>query len=71
MKKIITISLALFATFSLWAGTPAQKLVDDYKELKGEEIAAYMEYGGYGIIWFDEELEVEKVMFYGATVAEE
>lgn len=35
MKKIITISLAFFATFSLWAGTPAQKLVDDYKELKG------------------------------------
>ncbi len=43
----------------------------EYKELKGEDIAAYMEYGGYGIIWFDEELDVEKVMFYGATVAEE
>ena len=35
MKKAIIISIALLATFNLWAGTPAQKLVDDYKDLKG------------------------------------
>ena len=35
MKRIIIIFIALFATFSLWGATPAQKLVDDYKDLKG------------------------------------
>ena len=35
MKKMILIISALFAVISLWGGTPAQKLVDDYKELKG------------------------------------
>ena len=35
MKKMILIISALFAAISLWGGTPAQKLVDDYKELKG------------------------------------
>ena len=33
MKKTIIILLALLMTFSLWGGTPAQKLVDDYKDL--------------------------------------
>ena len=35
MKRMITIVVALLATVGLWGGTPAQKLVDDYKELKG------------------------------------
>ena len=35
MKKLLIISVALFATFSLWGGTPAQRMVDDYKDLKG------------------------------------
>ena len=35
MKKVIIIFVALLATVSLWGGTPAQKLVDDYKERDG------------------------------------
>ena len=35
MKKVILIISALFAAVSLWGGTPAQKLVEDYKDLKG------------------------------------
>ena len=35
MKKVLVIFFALLATVSLWGGTPAQKLVDDYKERDG------------------------------------
>ena len=35
MKKGIIILVALLTTFSLWGATPAQKLVDEYKDLKG------------------------------------
>ena len=30
-----------------------------------------IEYGGYGFVWFDDEMNVSKVLFYGKTVAEE
>lgn len=43
----------------------------EYEELSIEEAAENMEYGGYGIIWFDDNMEVNKVLFYGSTVVEE
>ncbi len=35
MKRLITLVFAIFSVCVLWAGTPAQELVDGYKEHKG------------------------------------
>ena len=43
----------------------------DYNEIDVEEAATNMEYGGYGFIWFNDNMEVNKILFYGATIAEE
>ena len=43
----------------------------DYEEISLEEAAYHMEYGGCGLIWFDDELQVSKILLYGATIAEE
>ena len=43
----------------------------DYKEISLDEAVENMEYGGCGLIWFNDNLEVSKILFYGATIAEE
>ena len=43
----------------------------DYKEISLDEAVENMEYGGCGLIWFNDNLEVSKLLFYGATIAEE
>lgn len=43
----------------------------DHQRITIEEAAENMEYGGYGFIWFDDELQVEKLFFYGDTIVEE
>jgi hypothetical protein len=35
MKRLITLVFAVFSVCLLWAGTPAQDMVDKYKEQKG------------------------------------
>lgn len=43
----------------------------DYKQLTMKESVENMEYSGYGFIWFNDEMQVEKVLFYGDTIVEE
>lgn len=43
----------------------------DYQEFDAEEAVANMEYGGYVFVWFNDNMEVSKILFYGATIAEE
>lgn len=43
----------------------------DYEEISLDEAVENMEYGGCGLIWFNDNLEVSKLLFYGATIAEE
>ena len=43
----------------------------DYKEIEIDEAVMNMEYGGCGFIWFNDNMEVNKILFYGATVAEQ
>jgi len=43
----------------------------DYNEVDMEEALYHIEYGAGGFVWFDDELRVEKILVYGATVAEE
>ena len=43
----------------------------DYEEISLDEAVENIEYGGCGLIWFNDNLEVSKLLFYGATIAEE
>ena len=43
----------------------------DYKEIDIEEALYHIEYGGYGFIWFNDNMQISKILFYGATIAEE
>lgn len=43
----------------------------DYQEIDVEEAAMNMEYGGYVFVWFNDNMEVSRILFYGATIAEE
>ena len=43
----------------------------DYQEITMEKAAEHMEYSGYGFVWFDDELNVTKLLFYGDTILEE
>jgi len=43
----------------------------DYKEISFQDALYEIEYGGYGFVWFDENLQINKILFYGATIAEE
>ena len=43
----------------------------DYKEIDIKEALYHIEYGGYGFIWFDDNMQISKILFYGATIAEE
>lgn len=43
----------------------------DYQQLTIKEAAENMGYGGYGFIWFNDDLKVEKILFYGDTIVEE
>jgi len=40
----------------------------DYEKISVDDI---IEYGGYGFVWFNDELEISKILIYGATVYEE
>lgn len=43
----------------------------DHKEIDIEEALYHIEHDGYGFIWFDDNLQVSKILIYGATIAEE
>lgn len=43
----------------------------DYEEITIEEALYHIEYGAGGFVWFDDELQVNKILIYGATIAEE
>lgn len=43
----------------------------DYQQISLEEAVANLEYGGYGFVWFDDDLQVEKILIYGDSVFEE
>ena len=43
----------------------------DYKQIDRKEMEELMEDGGYGFVWFDDNVQIRKIVFYGATVAEE
>ena len=43
----------------------------DYQQISLEEAIANLEYGGYGFVWFNDDLEVEKLLVYGDSVFEE
>ena len=43
---------------------------EDYLELDTESAVIGMEYGS-ALVWFDDDLDISKMMFYGATVLEE
>lgn len=43
----------------------------DYKEISMKDALYHIEYSGYGFIWFDDNMQVSKILFYGATIAEE
>lgn len=43
----------------------------DYQQISFEETVGNLEYGGYGFIWFNDELQVEKILIYGDSVFEE
>ena len=43
----------------------------DYKQVDMEEVEEIMEYGGYGMVWFDDEMQVEKLLVYGDNRVEE
>lgn len=43
----------------------------DHQQITIKEAAENMEYGGHGFIWFNDDLQVEKILFYGDTIVEE
>ena len=43
----------------------------DYQQITIKEAAENMEYGGHGFVWFNDDLQVEKILFYGDTIFEE
>jgi len=43
----------------------------DYQQISFEEAVENLEYGGHGFIWFNDDLQVEKILFYGDTIFEE
>jgi len=43
----------------------------DYEEITMEEALYHIEYGAGGFVWLDDELQVNKILIYGATIAEE
>ena len=43
----------------------------DYKEIDMEEVLYEIEYGCGGFVWFDDDMQVSKLVIYGATIAEE
>ena len=43
----------------------------DYAEFDLEKAAENMEYGGYVFVWFNDDLQVSKMMWYGDTRVEE
>ena len=43
----------------------------DYQQLSFEEFAENLEYGGHGFVWFNDEMQIEKILFYGENILEE
>lgn len=43
----------------------------DYQQISFEELVANFEYGGHSFVWFNDELKIEKILFYGDRVFEE
>lgn len=43
----------------------------DYKEVDMDEALYHIEYGAGGFVWFDDDLQISKILLYGATIAEE
>lgn len=63
-------------TYSLFTFTQIKdgKVIEntvDYKEIDIQETLTHIEYGGGGFVWFDDNLQVNKILLYGATIAEE
>lgn len=43
----------------------------EHEKIDMEETLYEIEYGGGGFVWFNEDMEISKILFYGATIAEE
>ena len=43
----------------------------DYGEISLDEALMNIEYGGYGFVWFNDNLQIDNIVLYGATTAEE
>ena len=60
---------SLFTFTKIEDGQVVENTVD-YKEINMNEAFEHIEHGGYGFVWFNQNLEVSKVLFYGETVAD-
>lgn len=43
----------------------------DYQQIPFSDAIENLEYGGYGFIWFNDDLQVEKILIYGDSIFEE
>lgn len=60
----------LFAFTKYKDGVEVENTVD-FNEINLEKALYHIEYGGYGFVWFNDNLEISKIMIYGSTRAEE
>jgi len=65
-----TKAYTLFTSTHIIDGEIIENTVD-YEEIDIKEALNQIENGGYGFVWFDDNLQVKKIMFYGATIVEE